>query len=226
MRQGNELRRCRAAAVLALVYRWAHKAGSRRLMQAAFRLLIRLEGGEMVSRTARELMRAHHQLEVGAYSYGCFDPVRFQDGAEIGRYVSIARSVRCYRRNHPVESLSTHPVFFSARYGAPEGREVQTAPLSIGHDAWIGAHAVILPGCRRIGTGAIVAAGSVLTRDVEPYAIVAGNPARPLRSRFDATTIQRLLHSRWWEEDQRSLQHQLELLEQRLLDIDTERDDR
>ena len=71
-------------------------------------------------------------------------------------------------------------------------------PCTIGHDVWIGHAAVILPGVR-IGTGAVVGAAAVVTKDVEPYQVVAGVPARPLRSRFSDTVIDRILRSRWWE---------------------------
>ena len=181
-------------------------------------MALKLEGGEFFSYTARELLRQYYRLDIGAYSYGCFDPIRFPDGAHIGRFVSIALSVRSYRRNHPVHSLSTHPVFFSSGYGAAPNREMPTSKLFIGHDAWIGAHAIILPGCQRIGIGAIVGAGSVVTRDVEPYTIVAGNPAKFLRKRFDAETIERLLESHWWENDHISLQGTLEDREKIFLD--------
>ncbi len=185
-------------------------------------MALKMEGGEFYSYTARALVHRHYQLDIGAYSYGCFDPVRFPDGAQVGRYVSIARSVRSYRRNHPAKSLSTHPLFFSSSYGASQSREMPTRKLVIGHDAWIGAHAVILPGCQRIGTGAIVGAGSVVTRDVEPYTIVAGNPAKIVRKRFDTDTIERLLQSHWWENDFTSLQSDLEERERLYLEGEKE----
>ncbi len=207
---GIELRRCAVSKPLSMLYRWSSRIGSHRVMQRIMQMVLKLEGGEFFSDTARELVRQHYRLDIGAYSYGCFDPIRFPDGAHVGRYVSIAGSVRSYRRNHPARSLSTHPLFFSSRCGASQSREMPTRKLCIGHDAWIGAHAVILPGCQHIGIGAIVGAGSVVTRDVEPYTIVAGNPAKPIRKRFDTKTIERLLQSRWWENDSASLQSELE----------------
>ena len=69
--------------------------------------------------------------------------------------------------------------------------------MAIGHDVWVGHGAIILPG-RTIGTGAVVAAGAVVTKDVAPYAIVAGNPARVIRQRFPAAAAERLLRLAWW----------------------------
>jgi tetrahydrodipicolinate N-succinyltransferase len=72
-------------------------------------------------------------------------------------------------------------------------------PLTIGNDVWIGDRVTILSGCKQIGNGAAVAAGAVVTRDVDPYCIVAGVPARLLKKRFEDELIDRLEASRWWE---------------------------
>jgi len=121
--------------------------------------------------------------------------------ADIGRFVSIANDVVIGGGRHPMEWVGMSPVFYSGRDSVRAkfstfGRD---APLRthVGHDVWIGRAAILLPGVR-IGHGAVVGAGAVVTRDVDPYAIVAGNPARLLRHRFGPDIVARLLAAEWW----------------------------
>ncbi|MDP3525298.1 MAG: CatB-related O-acetyltransferase, partial [Hoeflea sp.] len=102
--------------------------------------------------------------------------------------------------NHAMDGFSTFPfAVFSPEliggYAAQVGDQRDTV---IGHDVWLGLESVVMPGVR-IGHGAIVAARAVVTADVPDYAIVAGNPARIIRRRFDAETIERLLAIAWWD---------------------------
>ena len=69
----------------------------------------------------------------------------------------------------------------------------------IGNDVWVGHNVVILPGCKKVGNGAVIGAGSIVTHDVPPYSIVAGNPAKVINMRFNDETIERLESSKWWE---------------------------
>jgi virginiamycin A acetyltransferase len=164
------------------------------------RLALRLEGGPFRSATARELLRRRYGVEVGAYSYGaCLRPGAFPPGVTVGRYVSMANEVAVFRRNHPVERLSMHPYFYSARVGPLGHDTIDAVPLEIGHDAWLGHQCVILPGCRRIGIGAVVGAGAIVTADVPDLTIVTGNPAQVRRRRFPDEVCDAVLESRWWE---------------------------
>ena len=192
-RVSPELRRTWSADLLLRLYSGLRGPGASRLRRLLVRLICRLEGGEMQSATLRRVMRRCHGMDVGAHSYGCFDPVRFPKGTTVGRYVSVGPDVVAYRRNHPLDRLSLHPYFYNPQHGATQASDVATAALDIGDDAWLGARAIILPGCRRIGRGAVVAAGAVVTRDVPDYALVAGNPARVIRFRFDAAVYPALL---------------------------------
>lgn len=133
--------------------------------------------------------------------------------AAIGRYCSIAPNVTIGPNEHPTDWLSTSLVAENptahdwdefARPGQRERMLNATIPFPsnlkrtiIGNDVWVGSNTLILKGVK-IGDGAIVAGGSVVTRDVPPYAVVAGVPARVKRLRFDEATIERLLALRWW----------------------------
>lgn len=104
-----------------------------------------------------------------------------------------------------MDRLSTHRMFYSR--GRPEWTGfckeenfLEKQRTSIGHDVWIGARAVVMDGVR-IGDGAVIAAGSVITKDVPPYAIVGGVPAKIIRHRFGEELIQQLLIAPWWDDD-------------------------
>jgi acetyltransferase-like isoleucine patch superfamily enzyme len=123
--------------------------------------------------------------------------------AEIGSYCSIAPHAIVGGGVHPVDRVSTSPFTYgSAAQSSPFPLPplpdfVENPKTFIGHDVWIGYAAVILPGVS-IGNGAIVAAGAVVTRDVPPYAVVAGLPARVQRFRFSPEDIAWLQQAQWW----------------------------
>ncbi len=175
-------------------------SGVSRLRAKCLALAFRLEGGQHFSVTAREIIRGRCGVEIGAYSYGhCFVPFAFPPGVVVGRYVSIADGVSIFTRNHPMNTLSTHPFFFNRCLGVIEQDAVRYGPFEVASDAWVGANAIFTPGCRRVGLGAVVGAGSVVTRDVPDFAIVVGNPAKVIRSRFDERTCEAIRMSKWWE---------------------------
>lgn len=162
-------------------------------------LVRRLEGNDFYSATLRDILASYHGVKVGAYSYGpCLEPGLFPPGTKIGRYVSIASGVRVLNRNHPTDRLSTHPFFYNSKLGVVEEDTIACTSLEIGHDAWIGANSLITPGCSRIGIGAVVGAGAVVTKNVPDFAIVVGNPARVLRYRFPEPVCDVIRRSEWW----------------------------
>lgn len=119
-------------------------------------------------------------------------------GVRIGSFCSIAHHVSVQEQFHNPQRTTT---YFIERnlLDLPEPPEAQISkgPVRIGHDVWIGAGAHLMSGVS-VGDGAIVGAGAVVTRDVAPYAVVAGNPARLIRYRFDPERIAQLLDMQWW----------------------------
>lgn len=154
------------------------------------------------------------ESEFGDYSY------IVQDGetayTTVGKFCSIASHVRINPGNHPMQRASqAHFTYRASAYWPGEEEDEaeffawrRSHPVTIGHDVWIGHGVVILPG-RSIGTGAVVGAGAIVTRDVEPYTIVVGNPARPVRRRFEPATAERLMALAWWDWDHERLRKAL-----------------
>jgi virginiamycin A acetyltransferase len=156
---------------------------------------------------------------VGDYTYydDLEDPANFErnvlyhfdflgDKLIIGRFCALASGVKFIMNggNHETAPVSTFPfaIFGGGWETLMAGQSITEKYPSkgdtvVGHDVWIGHEATIMPGVH-IGNGAIVATQSVVTRDVPPYAIVAGNPAQVVRHRFDETTVARLLALAWW----------------------------
>lgn len=189
----SELKQHPLAGALARIYAmgWAR----RRVLGFAGRL----EGGQMRSATQRSILLRFHDVQVGAYSYGsCFEPGAFPGGARVGRYVSIAAGVT-RRLNHPVDRMVMHPFFYNEKLGVVTARMIAHAPIEIGHDAWIGQGVIFTENCRKVGIGAVIGAGSIVTREVGDFEIVAGNPARCMRRRFPDALCDRIVASRWWE---------------------------
>lgn len=162
--------------------------------------IVRLEGGDMLSLTLREILYKYHQVTVGSYSYGSLLVLGHADRhTEIGNYVSIGPNVRRFGAAHPLQDAALHPLFYNPALNLVDNaQDVERTSCSIGHDAWIGANVTILPGCRKIGVGAVVGAGSVLTKDVPDFTVVAGNPARPVRQRFSESHQAQILSTGFW----------------------------
>lgn len=119
-------------------------------------------------------------------------------GVEIGSFCSIAHHVSVQEQFHNPQRTTTYFIERNLlKQPEPPEALVSKGPVRIGHDVWIGAGAQVLSGVT-IGDGAIVAAGAIVTRDVAPYAVVAGNPARLIRFRFGPDRIAQLLDVQWW----------------------------
>ena len=126
-----------------------------------------------------------------------------RDKLMIGKFCQIAAGVEFVMNdaNHQMNSVTTFPFYTLEGWemDIPDPSEMPfKGDTVIGNDVWIGQNAVILPGVH-IGDGAIIGANSIVGSDVDPYTIVAGNPAKPLRKRFDDELIELLLQFKWWD---------------------------
>ena len=148
----------------------------------------------------------HMSGSIGAYTYSRPDTT-LQGVWGIGRYCSIGAGVQIGGGEHPTDWLSTHPFQYgqasvSRRWSQRKDFVYRNRPKpvmlgAIGNDVWFGTNAIVRRGVN-IGDGAVIGAGAVVTKDVPPYAIVGGSPARVIRYRFPPETIERLRRVQWW----------------------------
>jgi phosphonate metabolism protein (transferase hexapeptide repeat family) len=152
--------------------------------------------------------------KIGDYSY-CD---RYADiaNAEIGKFANIAAFVRIGPTDHPMHRASLHHFLYrspdywdDAEIDAEFFAHRKSRVAHIGHDTWIGHNAVIRPEVR-VGDGAVVASSAVVTKDVAPYTIVAGIPAKPIRDRFAPDIAERLMALAWWDWSHEALRERLD----------------
>jgi acetyltransferase-like isoleucine patch superfamily enzyme len=140
------------------------------------------------------------------YSY-VSGPRSFIESARIGKFCSIARQTVLGVGNHDVNAVTTHPFPYASEFGGIVQNEIVVAQRpapEIGHDVWIGINSIVMRGVK-VGNGAVIAANTVVTRDVPAYAIVGGSPARILRYRFPEDMIAAIQSSAWWDWDEAKL---------------------
>jgi len=159
------------------------------------------------------------KTSIGKYTY--IAPRTHINRTKIGRYCSIGPEVLCGLGVHPTSLVSTHPSFFSTKgqsqiVFADSNYFDEVKETILGNDVWVGARVTILDGLT-IGDGAIIGAGSIVTKDVPPYAIVVGNPAKIIKYRFENEIIEKLLEIKWWTWEVEKIEKNKELF----LDVDS-----
>ncbi len=188
-------------------------------IRSSFQALRRLLGREkdLMSLQAENMNRGFylhenvntHETIIGAYSYVARNSIIHS--ADIGRFCSIGPNVVVGFGEHPLDRVSTSPLFYEVDGPVPEksfARENSfdgKKRVKIGNDCWIGAGVFVRNGVT-IGDGAVIGAGSVVLGDVPAYSIVVGSPAKVIRFRFDEATIARLQELQWWNWEPEKLQ--------------------
>ncbi|MCL1962192.1 MAG: CatB-related O-acetyltransferase [Desulfovibrionaceae bacterium] len=151
------------------------------------------------------LSEVHAGCTVGRYTHINIGTVLFSH-VKVGRFTSFGRNCEIGAANHPLQYLSTHTFQIHAQCfpRLPDYKNLKRKPwlfhpdTHIGNDVWVGAKTVVRAGVT-IGDGAVVAAGSVVTKDIPPYTIAGGTPARMIRMRFPSHIVAALLELKWWE---------------------------
>lgn len=161
--------------------------------------------------------------EIGEFTYG--KPLVFEwdefTKLKVGKFCSISEDVVIFLgENHHIDWVTTYP-FSAAQVRAIQSELINTKNISaqpltkgdviIGNDVWIGRSTTIMSGVK-IGDGAVIGACSVVTKNIAPYEIVAGNPAKVIRKRFDEKTIEKLLKLKWWDWEIGKINEEIELL--------------
>ncbi|MTI65829.1 MAG: chloramphenicol acetyltransferase [Firmicutes bacterium] len=161
-----------------------------------------LKNTELGKFTEIGMLNFFENVKFGDYSYtGQFC---FIQNAIIGKFSNIAAMVRIGPTDHPMKRPSLHHFTYRRKmYGFDDKDDFEffekrkERKTYIGHDTWIGHGAIILPEVK-IGNGAVVASGALVTKDVAPYTVVAGIPAKPIKKRFDEDVIKKLEEIKWW----------------------------
>lgn len=155
---------------------------------------------------------------VGKYSTG-YEQFWHQTALieSIGAFCNISADNVTVAGNHPISMVSTNTFSYSKKIGFVDQDKsishiANTRKINIGHDVWIGANVILLPGVT-IGHGAVIAAGAVVSKDVAPYAIVGGIPAKLIKYRFETSIIDNLIKSQWWSWDDEKIKRHIKYMD-------------
>jgi acetyltransferase-like isoleucine patch superfamily enzyme len=176
----------------------AYGISNGRFRRIILRIVREFEDGYFYDQTSTNIYKKYHDIEIGYGTGGFIDLPIIANGTVFGNYCSISENTHIFNANHPPKYFTTHALLFNPQFGCTTEDVLPRTKLVVGHDVWIGLNAIILPSVNSIGNGAIIAAGSVVTKNVESYAIMGGNPAKMIRSRFTPDVIEKLEQSKWW----------------------------
>lgn len=177
------------------------KVTQKRVRHYAIKNIAKREKGFAYSKTIRRLYADYYGIKIGYGTYGgAFDisSIPVWGGVEIGNWCSFATNVVILRYNHPLNNFTSHPIIYDPIMKYAQNFSLSRNDIVIGHDVWIGRSVIICPNVKRIGNGAVIGAGSVVTKDIKPYSVVAGNPAREIRKRFGEEKIKQIEETQWW----------------------------
>lgn len=149
-----------------------------------------------------------HNVELGDYSYIAKNSN--VNNCKIGKFCSIGPNFCCGLGIHPTNGISTAPMFYSTAKQngmtlSKENKVEESKQTVIGNDVFIGANVTVLDGVK-VGDGAVIGAGAVVTKDISPYAVAVGVPAKVIKYRFDEKTIEALLKKQWWNSSEEDLE--------------------
>ena len=171
----------------------------------------------MQNEVVLERLKKAGLLEIGKHTYGKII-VDAYEGSEskitIGKYCSISRDVRFINGGiHPIDWVSLYPfrIKWKMEGALADGMPASKGPIEVMNDVWIGTGSTILSGVT-IGNGAIIMAGSIVTKDVPAFTIVGGIPAKPVKKRFSDQEIQALEEIKWWDWSEEKIKENVELL--------------
>lgn len=196
------------------------------LFNPAVSLFAKIDNKSVISRKAK----VYGMVQVSDSTMGDYSYIGRKSRlihADIGKYCSIGSETRVGMGTHTLDKLSTSPIFTEKRNGTGHSWVDTSAVnpfkrVTVGSDVWIGQRAMIMGGIT-IGNGAVVGAGAIVTKDVPPFAIVAGVPAKVIRFRFSQDTIETINKVKWWELDDKELQKQIGLFQNSFNEDMTER---
>lgn len=179
------------------------------------RLISKRSTTHSLKKRSEKFSDLYPQYRIGLGTYGV--PIVFSDNQtttlKIGSFCSISDNVRIFLGGmHRTDWVTSYPFpAFCSEAKHIKDYSISKGDVVIGSDVWLCANSIILSGVT-IGHGAVVANGSIVTKDVEPYAIVAGNPAKTIRYRFDKNICDRLLATSWWDWPEHKILDNVELL--------------